>query len=128
MARSLSFFLCIAVLLLFASSCISTQRTTYFNDAGDTTFATRQDDIVDVPILKNDILSVTISSANAEASALFNTSNNYQTTATTSAGTTTSVSGYLVNNDGYIQLPILGSVKAAGLTRKQLKTDITNLI
>ena len=114
--------------VLFASSCVTTQKATYFNNADDTTFVTRADESIDAPILKNDILSVVISSANAEASALFNTMNTVQTTATTSTGSTTSVTGYLVNRDGYIQLPILGDIKAAGITRKQLKADITNLI
>ncbi|MEJ7675679.1 MAG: polysaccharide biosynthesis/export family protein [Chitinophagaceae bacterium] len=36
--------------------------------------------------------------------------------------------GYLVNIDGFIQLPILGNVKAAGLTKKQLKDNLTNSI
>ena len=128
MARPLP-FLCFLSLFVFAfTSCVSTQKATYFNDAGDTTFVIRSDDAADAPILKNDILSVTISSANAEASALFNTSNNYNTSSTSSAGTQTNVSGSLVNSDGFIQLPILGNIKAAGISRKQLKADITTLI
>jgi polysaccharide export outer membrane protein len=127
MARSFSFLIVFFVAVFFCTSCVSTQKATYFNNAEDTTFATRPDEVLDAPILKNDILSVTISSANAEASALFNTTN-VQTSSSTSAGNIAQVSGYLVNNDGYIQLPILGNVKAAGITRKQLKTDITNII
>lgn len=115
-------------LVFFASSCVSTQKTTYFNNAEDTTFVTRADETFDAPILRNDILSVTISSANAEASSLFNTNSNYQTSSTTSTGSTNSATGYLVSNEGYIQLPILGNIKAAGITRKQLKLDITNLL
>jgi polysaccharide export outer membrane protein len=34
----------------------------------------------------------------------------------------------LVNTEGTIQLPILGNIKAEGLTKKQLKASITNLI
>jgi polysaccharide export outer membrane protein len=34
----------------------------------------------------------------------------------------------LVNADGQIQLPIIGSIKAAGLTKSQLKDNITKLI
>ena len=33
--------------------------------------------------------------------------------------------GYLVNNDGNIQFPILGTLKAEGLTKEQLKASIT---
>ncbi len=35
-------------------------------------------------------------------------------------------SGYLVNLTGYIEMPILGSIKAAGLTQAQLKKVIEN--
>ena len=94
-------------LVFFASSCVSTQKTTYFNNAEDTTFVTRADETFDAPILRNDILSVTISSANAEASSLFNTNNNYQTSSTTSTGSTNSATGYLVSNEGYIQFLFL---------------------
>jgi polysaccharide export outer membrane protein len=38
----------------------------------------------------------------------------------------TQASGYLVDRDGYIDLPMLGRLKAAGLTKKQLKENITN--
>ncbi len=128
MARPLTFLTLLIGIIMFGTSCVTTKSTTYFNDAGDTTFITRQDDAADAPILKNDILSVTISSANAEASALFNTNNSNQASTTTSAGTTSQIAGYLVNSDGNIQLPILGNIKAAGISRKQLKTDITNQI
>lgn len=128
MARSFSFFVLCFMAVFFFASCVSTERATYFNNAEDTTFATRQDEPFDAPILKNDILSVIISSANAEASALFNSNSNYQTSSSTSTGNITQASGYLVNNEGFIQLPILGNIKAAGITRKQLRNDITNII
>ncbi|MFT3911822.1 MAG: polysaccharide biosynthesis/export family protein [Ferruginibacter sp.] len=128
MTRSLSFLSLMLLAVLSFTSCVSTEKATYFNNAEDTSFMIKTDESLDAPILKNDILSVTISSANAEASALFNTNSNYQTSSTTVTGTMTSTAGYLVNNEGYIQLPILGNVKAAGITRKQLKTDITNMI
>jgi polysaccharide export outer membrane protein len=34
--------------------------------------------------------------------------------------------GYLVNTDGTINFPVLGSVKAAGLTKRQLETLLTD--
>lgn len=38
------------------------------------------------------------------------------------------IKGYLVNEDGNIDLPMLGATKVAGLTKKQLKESITNTI
>ncbi len=127
MARPLHYMCVLLLVVCFGTSCVSTQKATYFNNAQDTTFMPKAEE-VEVPIQKNDILSVTISSANAEASAVFNTNNNYSVTTTTSTGNVASGAGYLVNSDGFIQLPILGNIKAAGITRKQLKNDITTTI
>jgi len=80
------------------------------------------------PIQANDILSVTISSLNAEASAAFNLQTSNISRATTVTGSNTESGGYLVNTNGEIDLPMLGAIKAAGLTKDQLKANITNLI
>ena len=68
-------------------------------------------------IQKNDILSISVSSLNPEASQVFNTANGAATGAPV---------GYLVNSEGYIQFPILGTVRAEGLTKGQLKDTIAN--
>ncbi|MEO7522985.1 MAG: polysaccharide biosynthesis/export family protein [Ferruginibacter sp.] len=128
MTRSLLFLSILLLTIISFTSCITTERATYFNNAEDTSFLTRTEEPTDAPIFKNDILSVVISSANADASALFNTSNNYQTNSSSVTGMMTSTAGYLVNNEGFIQLPILGNIKAAGITKKQLKADITAIL
>lgn len=128
MARPLYFLGLFCLLIVMGTSCVSTQKSTYFYNAQDTSFLSKLDDM-EPPIQKNDILSISISSLNPEASAIFNSTNNFSTNTTSSTGTTnTTGSGYLVNSDGFIQLPILGNVKAAGITKKQLKADITNSI
>ena len=119
MARPLYILGLFCLLIVMGTSCVSTQKSTYFYNAQDTMFLSKLDDM-EPPIQKNDILSISISSLNPEASAIFNSTNNFSTN--------TTGSGYLVNSDGFIQLPILGNVKAAGITKKQLKTDITNSI
>ena len=108
-------------------SCVSAKKTVYFYNVKDTTFyqGGGQSDAV---IQENDILSISISSLNPEASAIFNTPNNFVISSSTSPGSNTQSTGYLVNTDGNIQLPILGNIKAAGITKKQLKDDITKII
>ncbi|MDE3124705.1 MAG: polysaccharide biosynthesis/export family protein [Bacteroidota bacterium] len=118
--------MCIAILLM-GSSCVSTKRSTYFYDATQTQFKV-PDEVKEIPIQKSDILYINISSLNAEASAIFNATNNINASTTSSTGTSSNIGGYLVNNEGYIQLPVLGYVKAAGLTKKELKSNITNQI
>ena len=119
-------YLILLLLINGLSSCMSTKQATYFSNATDTTILTRLDE-AETLIQKNDMLSVYISSLNPEASAVFNAPNSQATTTSTTTGSA-SAGGYLVNTDGNIQIPILGNIKAAGLTKKQLKADITNSI
>lgn len=77
-------------------------------------------------IQKSDLLSITVSSPNAIASQPFNTT---VTVSTQSIGyTSTQASGYLVDQDGFIDMPMLGRIKAAGLTKQGLKESITKLL
>ena len=112
---------------ILISSCANTKKIVYFNNVPDASFkdtkAPRQS-----PIQPNDILSISISSLNAEASLPFNLQNNNISRATTVTGSNNESGGYLVNADGTIDLPILGSVQAASLTKEELKTKITDLI
>jgi polysaccharide export outer membrane protein len=116
---SILFFLC-------GSSCSTSKKIAYFENVQDTSFISRLD-ATEFIIQTNDILSISITSLNPEASAIFNTANNFSGTATAGSSPAQS-SGYLVGSDGNIQLPILGNVRAAGLTKKQLKDAITNNI
>jgi polysaccharide biosynthesis/export protein len=120
--------LCFIIISLLFTSCMNTSKAVYFNNVQDTTFYSGNME-KQTPIQPNDILSITISSLNPEASAIFNpNSNNNAMRSTTVTGSNTEAGGYLVNADGTIQLPVLGSIQAAGLTKMQLKDNITNMI
>ena len=119
--------LCAISAVFLFTSCTSTRKTAYFYNVKDTTFYSAGGN-QQVPIQPNNILSVTVSSLNAEASAPFNPPVNVYNRSTTVAGNQTETGGYLVDADGNIQLPVLGSIKAAGLTKEQLKDNITKLI
>ena len=86
---------------LVLTGCIDTREVVYFNGVPDSQIPGKTA-VPESPIQKNDILSITVSSLNPEATAVFNPP---------SAGT--------------IQFPFLGSIKADGLTKEQLKADIT---
>ena len=126
----LSYFRGIAVWLLlfttlFTTSCVNTRTATYFNDVNDATL-TANTPIPESVIQKNDLLSISVSSLSSEASAIFNTPN---TSGVMTAGVNpTMASGYLVSADGTVQFPILGNVKAAGLTKEQLKESLVKSI
>lgn len=111
-------------LFCIVASCTNTKKVTYFNGITDGNIAS-QSQIPESLIQKNDILSITVGSLNPEASQVFNS---------TSAGNSTlnsngaSGDGYLVNTDGNIQFPLLGNIKAEGITKTQLKKTITDMI
>ena len=119
-----TWLLCYLLLINMAlSSCASTKEVVYFNGINDTEISIAVDNL-EPEIQKNDLLSITVSSPNAVASQPFNTT---MTVSTQVVGySSTQASGYLVDRDGYIDLPMLGRLKAAGLTKKQLKENITN--
>ncbi len=121
------FFIFFCVLVPSLISCNSTRKIVYFENVKDTTFYSANNENI-APVEPNDILSISISSLNSEASAMFNPNNSNIARSTTATGGNTETGGYLVNADGTIQLPVLGSIKAGGLTKRQLKDNITNLI
>ena len=127
MARSILMLLLLFQFVLFSMSCVSTKNTAYLNNAIDSSYYKLQNNNENL-IQNNDILSIAISSLNSEASALFNTTNNSVINPTSYIGYNAQSSGYLVNSEGLIQLPILGNIQAAGISKKQLKATITQII
>ena len=121
------FILLLGAELVF-SSCGNTQKVTYFNNIEDGVIPSSVMNLEPV-VQKSDILSITVSSLNPEASIIFNTPNlSGQGNNIAGAGNIAPSSGYLVNNDGYIQFPVLGNILAAGLSKQKLKDDITKML
>jgi polysaccharide export outer membrane protein len=116
----LAVFFCMVV-----TSCVDTRKTTYFNDIKDGTYKTSYE--APLPIIhKNDLLSIYVSSLNAEATLVFNSPNILSTITASANGYTTQNVGYLVNEFGEIKFPVLGDIKVEGLTLKQLNDNLTD--
>lgn len=108
---------------LFAISCVDTKKATYFNGLQDSVIKSTVENLEPV-IQKNDLLSISVSSLNPEATAIFNSPNVVVTQTITSTGSASQASGYLVDQEGNIQFPVIGSIKAAGMSKKDLKEKI----
>jgi polysaccharide biosynthesis/export protein len=121
--RLLSSIFIIINLFIF-TSCKTTSKIAYFENAHDTTYR-KNIGAIEMPLQKNDFLSIAISSLSPEASAIFNPIYNSGEKTANNESKSAQYVGYLINSDGYIQLPILGNITAAGLTKKQLKEYIT---
>ncbi len=101
----------------------------YFNDlenARQAALLSNPQDKSEHKIESNDVLTIRITSPTTEdkAWAMFNQS----TGAPTTTLTTSQFSGYLVGPDGNIDIPLIGTLKVAGLTKSQLKETITKEI
>lgn len=108
-------------------SCVNTKRATYFNNLSDTEIQ-YQVESLDPVIQKNDLLSISVSSVNPEAAQVFNLHSASSTQGNVVSGSIFQSTGYLVDQEGNIQFPLLGSIKAAGITKNQLKENITKAI
>ncbi|MBE7170903.1 MAG: polysaccharide biosynthesis/export family protein [Williamsia sp.] len=116
----------IAVLFLF-SSCVSSKTVAYFPNIGNATITHSSVEVESV-IQKSDLLSIYVTSPNPDATAVFNNSNLPVITSSTGNGSTSQSIGYLVDNDGNILFPFLGTIQVAGLTKKQLAQKISTAL
>lgn len=108
----------VCICVLPCTSCVNTKGVTYFNNIGDTVLTASEDGLEPV-IQKGDLLSISVSSLSPEVTAIFNAPNSMVGSSLSQAA------GYLVNQDGYIDFPMLGRLSAAGLTKKAIKDQIT---
>jgi polysaccharide export outer membrane protein len=124
MSKKLNYFIPVILLpLLF--SCVNTKKVAYFNALSDAELNYKIESLEPV-IQKNDLLSITVTSMNGEASVPFNLYSVSQSIGGVNAGTVVQAAGFLVDQEGNLQFPVIGTIKAFGLTKKQLKELITN--
>lgn len=109
----LPFQLIFLIVVLFFSSCNANkklyQELAYFQDLPDSTENLKLEPVL---IRSDDWLTIQVysNSLNQEQVALFTANNS---------------NGYLVDAQGFVQVPFLGKVKAAGYSRQQLAEQLT---
>lgn len=111
-------------IVILLSSCVNTRQATYFNDQQDSEFKSVFESLEPV-LQENDLLSISVTSLNPEASEIFNLLNVSSNQTITSTGSISQASGYLVDKDGSIQFPFLGKLHVAGKTKENLRDKIT---
>lgn len=116
------FYLIIAA--LFLSACgVKYKTIPYFTDLPiDSNTKEQIKNQTVLRIQKNDILAITVNSLNPEASAIFNMGS----TSSTQGGVASNdpaltANGFLVDQLGAIQLPLVGSVQVLGLTTAEAR-------
>jgi polysaccharide export outer membrane protein len=109
----------LVILGLSFSSCNSYKRATYFQDLNrESTTRETIKNFSPISIQPEDVLAISISSLNPESSAIFNFASNNVGGGTESSG------GYTVDQNGEIQLPVIGSIEVANLTTAQVREKI----
>ncbi|ATP57968.1 sugar transporter [Pedobacter ginsengisoli] len=123
-----SFYLIAAI--LFMSSCgVKYKSVPYFQDLPVDSVLTEQiSNKTVLKIEKNDILAITVSSLNPEASAIFNLGNtsSSQGNGSSSIDPMLTANGFAVDQEGAIQLPLIGDIKVEGLTTIKARELIQN--
>jgi polysaccharide biosynthesis/export protein len=107
-----------------SSSCLNARKALYFANIKDSTLRS-SNTAPDYYLQSNDLLGISITSANPQASVIYNMPEASASSVTSSTGTVSNGAGYLINKEGNIQLPGLGNIKAVGLTKDQLNAVIT---
>ena len=125
-----SLFLTAAILLLFLGSCKTYKHVSYFEDYADTAKPVVLKTVpFKSPVIQtDDILSISIQTIDNDVTNMLNNSNAtaaIPVLGSSNAAAQQNVSGYLVDKDGFIELPFVGRVHVAGLTTAQAKTLIT---
>jgi len=128
-------FTSLFVLILVLTSCGNVREMQYMQGQFDTAKLS-QVHYTEPVIQKNDPLSITIFSDDPRASAYYNlppisTVNNTATSPEGGISASSAVGGsmgpsYLVDQDGKIQMPGLGRITVAGLTREQIDSVIVS--
>jgi polysaccharide biosynthesis/export protein len=116
--------LLLLVYVLINTACIDSKKATYFNNMKDSDFQ-RELETLEPVIQKNDLLSISVSSLNKDASTIFNTTNLSVSQNANATSTLSPAAGYLVDQDGNIKFPLLGNIQAAGISKKELTEKIT---
>ena len=117
--------LCVSILML--ASCGSVKDIAYFQNK-----MVNEPEAIDkhagIVIQPKDMLSIVVSSRNPELVAMFNLPVvSYQAGSEAVAGAGQQrLMGYVVDNDGQIDFPVLGPINVAGLTRWELSELIKN--
>jgi polysaccharide export outer membrane protein len=115
------YFLC----MLLLTSCGSYKDIPYFQDLERTGLTTENiENYKPLLIKKGDILAINVSSKSPESNLIFNYNLNRVNGSNFDTSRENPVTGYLVNEKGKINVPLLGTVNAAGSTTDSLSLDL----
>ncbi len=121
--------LLLAGIAILLASCNAQERVLYLQGVESGSVIEIPEEIM-IRIKPLDQLTVVVNSKDPELALPFNTSTGYSSVNGTERGSTNSntIQILTVDSDGYLDLPVIGKVKCAGLTRDELSRTIAQKI
>ena len=115
-----SFFL-LGVITLILASCSSYKQVPYLQDPAVVNAIQEAQPLYDAKIMPKDLLTINVNTTDPEAAAPFNLTiqSSINAARTTSLTQQPALQQYLVNNEGNIDFPVLGTLHIGGLTKSE---------
>ncbi|WP_435132248.1 polysaccharide biosynthesis/export family protein [Formosa sp. A9] len=121
------FIITLTLTYLFFNSCASPKEVVYFQDeaiAGSTKLPD-----FEIRFKPDDLLTIDVSALDPEAAKPFNLpAVSYNASAVDLAQGTLKMQTYLIDNNGNIEFPVLGTIKIGGLTRSEANEYLKSLL
>ena len=119
--------LLVAATVLTVTSCSTPKNVAYIQNS-DYIDYTKSEYLYDARIMPKDILTITISTVNPEASEPFNLVVRNPLNSSGNVATSGSLQTYLVDNNGCIDFPVVGTLQVGGLTKSMCEKLIHDKI
>lgn len=126
--KKLVFSFALFAVLMLMYGCTASKKITYFQNIDSISLAASKG-LYDATIMPKDQLTITVNTTDPEAARPFNLTVNNQLGASggMSAGNGY-LQTYLVDNEGYINFPVVGKIHVVGLTKSECENLIKSKI
>ena len=123
------FYSILAAVAVLLTSCSTPKNVAYIQNSDSIDYA-KSEFLYDARIMPKDILTITVNTVNPEASAPFNLviSTALSTESSRSIGSQRALQTYLVDNNGCIDFPVVGTLQVGGLTKSMCEKLIHDKI
>lgn len=119
-------FMGIVAIAALVGGCHSYKKVPYLQNSGIISTIQYPKSLYDAKILPKDLLTITVNTTDPDAAAPFNLTTQTVLNSNITAYTTSqpTLQQYLVDNDGYIEFPVLGKLKIGGMTKDNVESMI----
>lgn len=122
--KKILFTLALIAVIMLAGGCQSMKEYAYFQNI-DTLDLSASKRLPDVKVMPKDELSIIVKTTNQDAAEPFNL---YSNDLTNGSSNNNNRTGYLVDNEGNINFPVIGKVHVGGLTKNEVEDLIKDKI